>query len=106
MPFVIERMPCIYILATGYNGTLYVGVTSDLLARVIQHREGMFDGHAKKYGIKRLVYYEIAEDMGAAIRREKQLKRWRREFKRNIIERENPMWNDLAVLLGLEPLTA
>ena len=100
---IIERKPCIYILASGYNGTLYIGVTSKLVGRVLQHREGMFDGHTKKYAIHRLVYFEVADTMEVAIAREKQLKRYRREWKRNLIERENPAWNDLAVGLGLEP---
>lgn len=107
MPLVIERTPCVYILASRYNGAVYVGVTSDLLARVVQHREGTFDGHTKKYGIKRLVYFEAGGTMTSAIAREKQLKRYRRDWKRNLIERQNPMWNDLAVaVLGLEPLPA
>ena len=101
-----ERTPCVYILANRYNGALYVGATSNLVGRMLQHREGMFDGHTKTYRIHRLVYYEVAETMEAAIRREKQLKRWRREWKRNLIERQNPEWNDLAVGLGLEPLEA
>ncbi len=101
-----DDAPCVYILASGYNGALYVGVTSNLIGRVMQHRAGMFDGHTKKYGIHRLVYFEVAESMAAAIAREKQLKRYRRDWKRNLIERENPAWNDLAVGLGLEPLAA
>ena len=101
---MIERMPCVYMLASGYNGALYVGVTSNLLSRLIQHRDGTFDGHTRRYHIHRLVYVELAETMAAAIAREKQLKRYRREWKRNLIERENPAWNDLAVGFGLEPL--
>jgi len=99
-----ERLPCVYILASGYNGTLYIGVTSNLIGRVIQHREGTFGGFTRRYGVYRLVWFEVGESMEAAIAREKQLKRWRRDWKRNLIERENPMWNDLAVGLGLEPL--
>ena len=91
------RLPCVYILASGVNGTLYVGVTSNLIGRVIQHREGTFDGFTRRYGVYRLVWFEVGESMEAAIAREKQLKRWRRDWKRNLIERENPMWNDLAV---------
>ena len=97
--------PCVYILASGYNARIYVGVTSNLIGRIMQHREGTFEGHTRKYGITRLVYYEIAETMEAAIAYEKKLKRWRREWKRNLIERQNPAWNDLAVGFGLEPLT-
>jgi putative endonuclease len=81
---------------------LYVGVTSNLPGRILQHREGTFDGHTKRHRICRLVYYEVGESMAGAIAREKQLKRWRRDWKRNLIERQNPPWNDLAV--GLEPL--
>jgi putative endonuclease len=99
-----ERQPCIYILASGYNGTLYTGVTSNLLGRLLQHRTGTFPGFTKRHTIVRLVYYEVADTMEAAIAREKQLKRYRREWKRNLIERENPEWNDLAVGLGVEPL--
>jgi putative endonuclease len=96
----------VYILASGHNGSLYVGVRSDLLVRIAQHREGTFDGHTKRYGITRLVYFEFHGSMDTAIPREKQLKRWRRDWKRNLIERDNPVWNDLAVGLGLEPLAA
>jgi len=103
---MIDGTPCVYILANRYNGALYVGVTSNLLARILQHRAGTFAGHTKKHGIYRLVYFEIGESMEGAIAREKQLKRWRRDWKRNLIERENPAWNDLAVGLGLEPLAA
>ena len=106
LSMTIERIPCVYIVESGYNGALYVGVTSNLIGRILQHRAGTFDGHTKKYGIKRLVYFEIAETMEAAIAREKQLKRYRRDCKRNLIERENPAWNDLAVGLGLSPVTA
>ena len=99
---VRPRQPCIYILASGYNGTLYIGVTSDLPARLVQHREGITGGFAARYQVDRLVYYEVADTMEAAIAREKQLKRYRREWKRNLIERDNPEWNDLATIFGLE----
>ena len=95
-----DRQPCVYIVASGHNGTLYVGVTSDLPARLTQHRAGTTGGFTKRYAIDRLVYYEAAETMEAAIGREKQLKRYRREWKRNLIERENPEWNDLAAVVG------
>ena len=104
MMSVRERTPCTYIPASGHNGSLYVGVTSDLLTRIAQHRAGTFEGHTKRHGITRLVYFEMAETMETGILREKQLKRWRRDWKRNLIERDNPAWNDLAVGLGLEPL--
>ena len=93
------------ILATAYYGTLYTGVTSNLVGRIMQHRAGRFDGYTKKHSIHRLVYHEVADTMEVAIRREKQLKRYKREWKRNLIERQNPEWNDLAVGLGLDPLT-
>ncbi|NIJ21927.1 putative endonuclease [Sphingomonas naasensis] len=99
----IDGIPCVYILASRYNGALYVGVTSNLPGRVLQHRDGTYEGHTKKYGICRLVYYEVWETMTEAIPREKRLKRWRRDWKRNLIERRNPAWNDLAAGLGLEP---
>lgn len=103
---MIERTPCVYILASRYNGALYVGVTSNLIGRVLQHRTGSYGGHTRRHQIYRLVYFEVAETMDAAIAREKQLKRYRREWKRNLIERRNPEWNDLAVGFGLEPLAA
>ena len=101
----IERNPCVYILARSFHGTLYTGATSNLIGRVIQHREGRFDGFTKRYAIHILVYYEAADTMEATILREKQIKRWPREFKYNLIERENPTWNGLAVGLGLPPLS-
>ncbi|KQM61960.1 endonuclease [Sphingomonas sp. Leaf16] len=100
----MERQPCVYILATACNGTLYVGVTSDLVRRVAQHRAGIFGGFTAEKNIKRLVYWEMAATMEAAITREKAIKRWRRDWKRNLIERDNPNWNDLAIGLGFEPL--
>ena len=101
----IERTPCVYLLAKAYHSTLYTGVTSNLIGRVIQHREGRFDGFTKRYGIRRLVWYATGDTMEAVIKREKQIKRWRREYKYNLIEELNPAWNDLAVGLGLPPLT-
>ena len=101
---MIERTPCVYILASGFYGTLYVGVTSNLVGRVMQYRAGRFSGFTKRHRINRLVYYEVGDEMEPAIAREKQLKRYRREYKRNLIERENPAWNDLAVGFGVEPL--
>ncbi|MDB5677086.1 MAG: endonuclease [Sphingomonas bacterium] len=106
MSLMRERVPCVYILANAYDGMLYVGVMSNLIGRIVQHRDGAFDGYTKRYGIKRLVYFETADTMDAAITREKQLKRYRREFKRNLIERDNPAWNDLGVSLGLPPLAS
>jgi predicted GIY-YIG superfamily endonuclease len=85
----------IYILASKRNGTLYVGVTSDLVRRVYEHRKGFADGFAKKYGVHMLVYYEACEDIQVAIAREKQLKGGSRKKKLALIEGMNPDWRDL-----------
>jgi putative endonuclease len=86
----------VYILASGRKGTLYVGVTSDLVRRMWQHREGLFEGFTKQYGVTQLVYYEIHEDPTSAIRQEKRIKRWRRDWKIKAIQRKNPSWHDLC----------
>ncbi|QNA85415.1 GIY-YIG nuclease family protein [Sphingomonas sp. So64.6b] len=99
-----EREPCVYILASAFNGRLYTGATSNLVGRVMQHRDGTFDGFTKKYGIRRLVWYEVGETMDSVIATEKRIKKWRREWRMNLIERDNPHWDDLAVALGLGPL--
>ena len=99
-----ERQPCVYILASGYNGTLYVGVTSNLIGRLIQHRDGTFEGFTARYGVLHLVWFEPTDTMADAIASEKRIKAWRRDWKRNLIERDNPGWLDLAVNLGLPPL--
>ncbi|MBI0475987.1 GIY-YIG nuclease family protein [Sphingomonas sp. MA1305] len=93
------------MLASGRHGTLYIGVTSNLLVRVQQHRDGVIPGFTKRYAIKRFVWFEMASDMEAAIRREKQLKKWNRDWKTRLIEGSNPDWVDLAIGLGFEPLT-
>jgi putative endonuclease len=98
-----DRQPCVYILASGKHGTLYIGVTSNLLARLHQHREGLIEGFSSRYGIDRLVYFELSDDMPIAIAREKQLKKWRRAWKIELIEQGNPEWIDLAIGLGLGP---
>jgi putative endonuclease len=100
----IEREPCVYILASQPRGTLYIGVTSDLAKRLWQHREGVTGGFVARYKINRLVRFEMLGDMEAAIMREKQLKRWHRQWKINLVESENPQWIDLAVGLGFAPL--
>ena len=99
-----ERVPCVYILASQPHGTLYIGVTSDLIRRVWQHRNGVVPGFTSRYKVYRLVRYELFGDMDRAISREKQLQRWHRKWKTNLIETENPDWHDLAVGLGLPPL--
>lgn len=85
----------VYILASKKNGTLYIGVTSDLLGRVWQHKNKVVDGFTKKYDVGRLVYYEQTEDARSALRREKQLKNWKRQWKIDLIEKENSNWDDL-----------
>jgi len=85
----------VYILASERNGTLYIGVTSDLVKRINEHKTNAIDGFTKTYNIHTLVYYEIADDIRGAIEREKQLKKWNRQWKINLIEKENPTWRDL-----------
>lgn len=99
-----ERNPCVYILASQPRGTLYIGVTSDLISRLWQHRNGGVLGFTSRYKVHCLVRYELLGDMEGAILREKQLKRWHRQWKMNLIESANPDWHDLAVGLGLPPL--
>lgn len=84
-----------YIIANKRNGTLYIGVTGNLAKRIYEHKEKLVDGFSKKYGLDRLVYYEIYEDIQPAIQREKQLKKWNRSWKIELIEKKNPNWNDL-----------
>ncbi len=91
----MEKLPCVYILASKRNGTLYTGVTSNLVKRVYEHKNGLADGFTKKYGVHHLVYFELHEDMLAAISREKQIKKWNRAWKRELIEKNNPAWKDL-----------
>jgi putative endonuclease len=91
----VEKQPCVYILASKRNGTLYVGVTSDLVKRVYEHKHGLADGFTKTYGVHFLVYFELREDMNTAITREKQIKKWNRAWKLELIERNNPTWKDL-----------
>ena len=99
-----ERNPCVYILASGHYGTLYIGVTLDPMGRLWQHRNKALPGFTSKYGVNRLVYFEMYDEMSYAIAREKQLKNWRREWKINLINGVNPEWRDLAVGLGFEPM--
>jgi putative endonuclease len=91
----MARQPTVYILATKRTGTLYIGVTSDLLKRIWEHRNDSLDGFTRKYGVHHFVYYELHDDMSSAITREKQLKKWNRAWKLELIERQNPGWNDL-----------
>lgn len=89
------KRPCVYILASKRNGTLYIGVTSDLTRRTWEHKSGVVDGFTKKYGVHHLVYAEFHTTMPDAILREKQLKKWRRAWKLRLIEQGNPEWRDL-----------
>src|SRR5262245_49083614 len=93
----MARFECIavYIVASQRNGTIYTGVTSNLVQRANPHREGVFPGFSKKYGCTQLVWFETYEEMGAAIAREKELKKWRRAWKLALIEKDNPQWRDL-----------
>ncbi len=85
----------VYLLASHRNGTLYVGVTNNLVRRVHEHRAGLVDGFTKDHGVKQLVWFEATDSIVAAIRREKQIKEWRRAWKLRLIERGNPYWRDL-----------
>lgn len=90
-----ELWPCVYILASGRNGTLYIGVTSDIVDRISTHKQGLIDGFSKRYGVHILVHVEHFDTMDVAIAREKQLKKWSRARKVALIERKNPGWCDL-----------
>jgi putative endonuclease len=89
------RRPCVYILASKPNGTLYIGVTSDIVRRAWEHKNNAVDGFTKKYHVHTLVYIEQHETMPAAITREKQMKKWQRSWKLALITRSNPAWRDL-----------
>jgi len=91
----MEKQPAVYILASERNGTLYTGVTSDLVGRTWQHREHVVDGFTKRYGIATLVWYELHPTMESAILREKQIKKWNRSWKLRLIQEGNPRWRDL-----------
>lgn len=90
-----HKQAAVYILASKRNGTLYIGVTSDLSKRVWEHKNDAVEGFTKRYGVHRLVYYELHEDMVSAIAREKQIKKWNRVWKLELIEEDNPDWLDL-----------
>ena len=85
----------VYILASKKNGTVYIGVTGDLTKRIYEHKQNLVGGFTKQYNVHNLVYYEIYEDINEAILREKQMKKWNRQWKINLIEKKNPDWNDL-----------
>ena len=87
--------PAVYILASQRNGTLYIGVTSNLVQRIWQHKNDLAEGFTEKYSVHGLVYFELLDDMLSAITREKQLKKWNRAWKLALIEKQNPTWQDL-----------
>jgi putative endonuclease len=91
----VPKHPCVYILASRRNGTLYVGVTSDLVKRVWEHQNNLVEGFTKRYGVHTLVWFEQHETMESAIAREKAIKEWRRRWKLDLIEQQNPEWRDL-----------
>ena len=89
------KLPCVYLLASKRNGTLYVGVTSDLVQRIWQHKNDLAEGFTKRYGVHMLVWYEECGTMEAAISREKAIKEWKRTWKIRLIENRNPEWKDI-----------
>ena len=91
----MDKQPAIYILASKRNGTLYIGVRSNLVKRIWEHKNDQEESFSKKYNVHMLVYFEMHEDMNAAIIREKQLKKWNRSWKLKLIEQQNPQWEDL-----------
>ena len=91
----MKKQPCVYMLASKRNGTLYTGVTSNLLKRIWEHKNHLIEGFTKKYNVTNLVWYEVHETMTSAISREKAIKNWKRAWKINVIEAMNPEWRDL-----------
>jgi putative endonuclease len=92
---MIDKNPCVYIIASKRNGTLYTGVTSHLIRRITQHKQEVIDGFTKKYGVHILVWYELHQTMESAILREKCIKEWKRSWKIRLIMEVNPGWHDL-----------
>lgn len=91
----MNKQAYVYILTNKRNGTLYIGVTSDLIKRVWEHKQGVIEGFTKQYGLKMLVWYEVHEDIAEAIKKEKAMKKWNRKWKLRVIEESNPEWRDL-----------
>ncbi|MEM6780290.1 MAG: GIY-YIG nuclease family protein [Pseudomonadota bacterium] len=91
-----EKRFYVYILASQHYGTLYIGMTSNLIKRMWEHQNGVVDGFSKKYSVKNLVYYEVHDTFETAMTREKQMKAWKRQWKINLIENQNPRWDDLS----------
>jgi putative endonuclease len=92
---MLNKVYYVYLLASHRNGTLYIGITSDLVKRIWQHKNEVAEGYTKEYQVKRLVYFETYKDVNEAIVREKRLKHWNRKWKLALIEKDNPNWNDL-----------
>ncbi len=90
------RQYYVYILASRPGGAIYIGVTNDLVRRVFEHKQGVADGHTKRYGIRRLVYFETYENIHVALQREKNMKHWPRAYKTRLIAQSNPGWRDLS----------
>ena len=89
------KQPAVYILASERNGTLYIGVTSDLVKRIWEHKNNLIKGFTKRYSVHHLVWYELHDSMNSAIESEKNIKEWKRAWKIKLIEKDNPNWNDL-----------
>ncbi|MFO7715543.1 GIY-YIG nuclease family protein [Desulfosarcina sp.] len=90
-----DKQYYVYILCNKRNGTLYIGITSNLIKRIWQHKNSLVEGFSKQYGLKNLVYFEAYKDVEEAILREKRLKKWNRDWKINLIEKNNPNWEDI-----------
>ena len=100
----MDRIPCVYLLAKASHSTFYTGVTSNLIGRIWEHRTETRKGFTARYGIKRLVWFEVHDAMESAIHREKQIKRWARAWKYDLVNAINPGWRDLSEDFGFEPL--
>ena len=95
----MAKQPCVYLMASRRNGTLYVGVTSDLMKRAWEHKNGAVEGFTKRYSVHKLVWYEVHESMESAIAREKAIKAWNRKWKLELVEKANPEWDDFYAML-------
>jgi putative endonuclease len=95
----MAKQPCVYLMASRRNGTLYVGVTLDLMKRAWEHKNGAVEGFTKRYSIHKLVWYEVHESMESAIAREKAIKAWNRKWKLELVEKANPEWDDFYAML-------
>jgi putative endonuclease len=100
---LIHSRTAVYMMASRKHGTIYIGVTGEFIRRIVQHREGLKPGFTERYGVKRLVWFEMHEGIATAIQREKSLKRYPRQWKINLIEEDNPHWDDLFDGLMAEP---